>query len=193
MTTYIGLLRAINLAGRNSVAMADLREMLSGLGFTDARSLLQSGNVLFRSRPRTTPQLERLVEAELRTQLAVETDFMVRTADEWDEVVARNPFRKEAERDPGHLLVFFLKDATDAASVKALQAAINGPEIVRGDGRQAYIVYPDGVGRSRLTSALMEKKLGTRGTGRNWNTVLKLHALAALPPSRPEALRRATP
>ena len=77
--------------------------------------------------------------------------------------------------------MFCLKDAPDAADVKALQAAVKDREVIRADGRQAYIVYPDGIGRSRLTSALIEKKLGTRGTGRNWNTVVKLNALACGP------------
>jgi uncharacterized protein (DUF1697 family) len=72
----------------------------------------------------------------------------------------------------------FLKSATNAKDVKAVQAAITGSEIVRGDGRHLYIVYPDGIGRSRLTNALLEKKLGIRGTARNWNTVLKLAAFA---------------
>jgi uncharacterized protein (DUF1697 family) len=63
--------------------------------------------------------------------------------------------------------------------VTALQKAIVGREIVRAQGRSAYIVYPDGIGRSKLTAAMIEKKLGTRGTGRNWNTVLKLAALAS--------------
>jgi len=179
MTTYIGLLRAINLAGRNRVGMADLRDMLSSLGFEDPRTLLQSGNVLFRSRPRTVVQLERQLEAELRSRIKVETDFMVRTAEEWKGIVERNPFKKEAVRDPGHLLVFCFKDAPEAARVKALQAAVKGREVVRADGRHAYITYPDGVGRSLLTTAIIEKTLGTRGTGRNWNTVLKLHALAS--------------
>jgi uncharacterized protein (DUF1697 family) len=62
--------------------------------------------------------------------------------------------------------------------VEALRAATIGPEVVRADGRQLYIVYPNGLGRSRLTNTAIEKKLGTRGTGRNWNTVLRLGALA---------------
>jgi uncharacterized protein (DUF1697 family) len=181
VTTYIGLLRAINLAGRNVVPMAGLRDMLLRLGLTEPRSLLQSGNVLFQSRPRTAAQLEKTLEAELKKQFAVDTDFMVRTADEWATIVERNPFPKEAASDPGHLLVFCLKDAPDAARVKALQSAIKGREIVHAVGRQAYIVFPDGVGRSRLTSAMIEKNLGTRGTGRNWNTVVRLHALTAAP------------
>ena len=72
----------------------------------------------------------------------------------------------------------FLKDAPDREQVTALQKAITGREVVRAKGRHAYVVYPDGIGRSRLTSALIEKKLTTRGTGRNWNTVVKIGALA---------------
>ena len=74
-----------------------------------------------------------------------------------------------------------MKDAPDAAAVSALQAAIEGPESVRADGRQLYVVYPAGIGRSKLTLKLIEKQLGTRSTGRNWNTVLKIAAMAATP------------
>jgi uncharacterized protein (DUF1697 family) len=176
MSTHIALLRGINLPSHKQVAMADLRDLLTKLGFADARSLLQSGNVVFRSASRSTAQLERLLEAESQKRLGLQTDFFVRTAEEWNAVVAGNPFHAEAKRDPGHLVVMCLKEAPDTGSVKALQAAIVGREVVRAEGRHAYIVYPDGIGRSRLTLTLIEKKLGTRGTGRNWNTVLKLWA-----------------
>ncbi len=175
--TYVALLRAINLPHHKQVAMADLRDLLTQLGFVDPRSLLQSGNLLFRSGARSGAQLERLLEKEAASRLALETDFFVRTAAEWQSVIAHNPFRKEAERDPARLVVIFLKDAPSAKAVKALQVAITGTEVVRAAGRHAYIVYPNGTGRSRLTNALIEKHLGTRGTGRNWNTVLKLGAL----------------
>jgi uncharacterized protein (DUF1697 family) len=178
MGLHIALLRGINVGGHKQVAMADLRDLLTRLGFADARSLLQSGNLLFRSEAQTGAQLERLLESEAEKRLGHHIDFFVRTAEQWKTIVADNPFRKEAGRDPGHLLVMCFKEAADVQAVKALQAAITGPEVIRAKGRQAYIVYPDGVGRSRLTHTLIEKKLGTRGTGRNWNTVLKLGALA---------------
>jgi uncharacterized protein (DUF1697 family) len=176
--TYIALLRAVNLAGHQQVAMADLRDVLTRLGFADVRSLLQSGNLVFRTDARAGAQLERSLEAAAAKRLALQTGFFVRTAAEWKAVVAHNPFVDEAKRDPAHLVAMFLKDAPAAGDIEALQAAITGPEVVRAEGRQAYIVYPSGIGRSRLTTALIEKKLGTRGTGRNWNTVLKLAALA---------------
>lgn len=178
MTVHIALLRAINLGGRNRVAMADLRDFLSQLGFDEPRSLLQSGNLVFRSDTRSPAAVERRLEAEAARHLGFETDFFVRSAAEWGTIVAGNPFPEEARRDPQRLLVMCLKDAPAAGDVRALREAIRGRETVRTDGRTAYIVYPDGVGRSRLTTALLEKKLRTRGTGRNWNTVLKLAAAA---------------
>lgn len=177
MRIHLALLRGINVGGHKQVAMADLRDLLTQLGFVDAQSLLQSGNLVFRSDARTGAHLERLLEAEAAQRLALQTDFFVRTAEEWKAVVAHNPFREEAERDPGHLVAMFLKEAPNAKDVDALRAAITGPEVFRVEGRQAYIVYPRGIGRSRLTNTLIEKKFGTRVTGRNWNTVLKLGAL----------------
>jgi uncharacterized protein (DUF1697 family) len=178
MTTHIALLRGVNVGGKTKIAMADLRAMLADLGFGDPRSLLQSGNLVFRSDKFTGTGLERLLEAETEKRLGLKTDFFVRTPEEWEAVIANNPFPKEAESDPSHLVVMFLNKAPDAKDVEALQAAIAGREIVRASGRQAYITYPDGIGDSKLTITVIEKKLGSRGTGRNWNTVLKLGALA---------------
>src|SRR4051812_5769091 len=177
MTGYIALLRAVNVAGHNKIGMADLRELLTELGFADARSLLQSGNLLFQSALGTSAEVERVLERGARKRLGLETDFFARTAKDWKKLVADNPFPEQAQRDPGHLVVMFLKDAPPRENVAALEKAIVGREVVRAKGRHAYIVYPDGIGRSRLTTALIEKKLDTRGTGRNWNTVLKLGAL----------------
>jgi uncharacterized protein (DUF1697 family) len=157
--------------------MADLREMLTDLGFEDVRSLLQTGNLVFRS-AKSGAALERVLESEAGKRLGLTTDFFVRTPKELSEIVRRNPFPDEARNDPSHLVVMFLKDAPKASAVSALRQAINGPETVRAIGKQLYITYPAGIGRSKLTNALVESKLGTRGTGRNWNTVLKLAEMA---------------
>jgi len=178
MTTHIALLRGVNVGGKTKIAMADLRAMLADLGFGEPRTLLQSGNAVFRSDKLTGADLERLLEMETEKRLGLKTDFFVRTPEEWKEVLASNPFPEEAKSDPSHLVVMFLNRAPDAADVAALQAAIKGREVVRAAGRQAYLVYPDGIGESKLTISVIEKKLGSRGTGRNWNTVLKLGALA---------------
>src|SRR5262245_5570965 len=113
MTIHIGLLRAINLAGLNKVGMADLRALLVELGLKDGQTLLQSGNVVFRNDRGTGAQLERRLEDGAKKRLGIETDFFVRTAADLKTIIAGNPFPDEAKNDPGHLLVFFLKDAPD--------------------------------------------------------------------------------
>ena len=178
MTTHIALLRAINVGGTKPISMSDLREFFGELGFEDVRSLLQTGNVAFRGGTKAGAALEHLLESEAEQRLGLSTTFVVRTAKEWAAIVALNPFAKEAAKDPSHLVVLFLKDAPRAASAKALQAANTGPEIIRLVAKQLYIVYPAGIGRSKLTNKLIESKLGTSGTGRNWNTVLKIAELA---------------
>lgn len=178
MTRYVALLRAVNLGPHNKVAMADLRELLAGLGMSEPRSWLQSGNLVFGTDGAEPPELEQRIEDAARESLGLDTDVFVRSAAEWRDVLAANPFPEEADRDPSHLLVLVLKEAPGAAEVAALQEAIPGREVVRVEGRHAYAVYPDGIARSRLTTARIERKLGTRVTGRNWNTVRKLAALA---------------
>ena len=181
MLQYVALLRGINVGGHKNVAMADLIQLCTRLGLKNTRSFLNTGNLIFQAEKKSERARELLLEEEVKKRLSLETVFCIRDAREWQAVIAGNPLREEARRDPSHLLVLFLKSPVNATSVKALQAAIKGPEIVRGKGRQVYIAYPDGIGRSRLTPSLIESKLGTRGTGRNWNTVLKIGAMTASP------------
>ena len=176
MTTQIALLRAVNVGGIK-VSMADLRALIIDLGFDGVHTLLNSGNAVFRSKSTAGADLEKLLETEFAQRVGRPTEFFVRAAEEWESVIARNPMTDEARRDPGHLLVVVLKRTATNQEVDALRAAIDGPEVVKADGKQAYIYYPAGVGQSKLTAKLIEKKLGCPGTGRNWNTVLKLAAM----------------
>jgi uncharacterized protein (DUF1697 family) len=182
-TSYIALLRGVNVGGNKSIAMVDLRDLAADLGFTDPHTLLQSGNLVFRTAA-AVAGLERLLERETHKRLGIETDFLVRSASDWNAIIAGNPFLDEARRDPGHLVVMCFKDAVAPKHVEALQASITGPEIVRARGTHAYITYPAGQGTSRLTTARIDKALGTRGTARNWNTVLKLAAVASAPTAK---------
>jgi uncharacterized protein (DUF1697 family) len=180
MTSYVALLRGINVGGNKMVAMAELREMLAALGFADPKTLLQSGNAVFRCAAKPCAKLEALLEAETAKRLGVTCEYHVRTAAELRAAIEANPLKAEAKKDPSHLLVSFFKAPLDTAKVKAAQAAIAGPEIVRCDGRHLYMFYPAGIGNSKA-GAVVDKALGVRGTARNWNTVLKLTALTDAP------------
>lgn len=148
--------------------------MVELLGFGAVRSVLQSGNLVLDGGRRGAGAIERMLEAETAKRLGLEVSYFVRGAEELGRVAAANPFVKEAARDPSHLVVVFLKEAVEAKAVKGLQAAIVGPEEVRAAGRELYAWYPAGIGTSKLTNAVIERKLGVRGTARNWNTVMKL-------------------
>ena len=176
---YIGLLRAINVTGRNKVGMASLRDLLSGCGLDDPRSLLQSGNLVFGSSDRSTAELEGLLQTAARERLGLDTDFMVRTDAEWHRIVSDNPVPDAARDDPAHLVLQVLHAAVEHERFAGLQQAIIAREVVRGAGRHAYLVYPDGIGNSKLTYPVIARHLGVPSTGRNWNTVLKLAAMVA--------------
>jgi uncharacterized protein (DUF1697 family) len=177
MTSYVALLRGINVGGNKMVAMAELREMLTGLGFDDPRTLLQSGNAVFRGKTQAPAKLEALLETEMTRRFRMSCDFHVRTAEELAAAIAANPLVAEARKNPSYFTVTFYKQPLDKGLVKAAQAAIDGPEIVRADGRHLYMLWPDGQGRSKA-GIVVGRILKVHGTARNWNTVLKLAALA---------------
>jgi uncharacterized protein (DUF1697 family) len=150
--------------------MDDLRALFVKLGFTEARTLLNSGNVVFRADRRPDATLEKLLETETEKKFKVKAEYFVRTTQEMQAIVAANPFPKEAKTDPARLHVVFLKDDVSAKDVGAVGLANKGPESIKGGTKCVYVYYPDGAGESKL-------RLPWLGTGRNWNTVLKLIAL----------------
>lgn len=157
--------------------MADLRDAMEGCGLTDVRTLLQSGNATFSSSRRSTSGDEQAIRSSLREQCGIDTDVFVRTAASWKAIIDDNPFSAESRADPGRLLVMVFASAVSRTAVSRLQASIAGREKIITAGTHGYLVYPDGIGRSKLTGAIIERALGTRATARNWNTVLKLRGI----------------
>ncbi|MEV0086364.1 DUF1697 domain-containing protein [Saccharopolyspora sp. NPDC050642] len=177
MHTYIALLRAVNLAGRGRVAMADLRDLVTAAGHGDVATYLQSGNVVFTS-DRTDPEV---LSADLRQRLAgelgVDTQVLVRTGTEITGIAAHQPFQ-EAQPDHAKLHVAFLAAEPDPGRAAQLTVPDGAPEELHLAGREVYLHYPAGAGRSRLTAAYLEKWLGVGVTARNWKTVTALAGLA---------------
>ncbi len=172
MARYVALLRAVNV-GKCKVPMAELRAMAEDLGLEVPKTLLQSGNLVFGS-SKSESALETLLEKEAEKRFGFPIDFMVRSREHWEAIIDANPYPKQAKDDAAHLVVLALKKAPSSDALKTLRAAIKGPETVELNGREAYLHYPDDIGHSKLTNTVLEKKLGVPGTGRNWNTVLKL-------------------
>ena len=172
MTTYIALLKGINVGGNRRLPMADLKAALTDAGFGNVRTILASGNVVLDATETDPAALESRLASETRARLGVTTDYMVRDGDQWRAMIAANPFSDAAETDPAHLLVVVMKTQTEESKAKAYLDTYDGPERVAIIGREIFIHYPDGQGTSRLSIP----RLGN-GTARNWNTATRLAAL----------------
>jgi uncharacterized protein (DUF1697 family) len=170
------LLRGVNLAGRNRVAMGELRELLTDGGFADVRTHLQSGNVLLSS-TRSPARVGREVERVLAAALGLELAVIVRTRDELARIVERNPLKRVAT-DPKRYQVTFLAEKLPESVVRELRALAVAKEKLVADGRELYAWHPEGVARSKLWARLAGRDLGVAATSRNWTTVTRLLALA---------------
>lgn len=168
---YVALLRGINLGSKRRIAMADLRSWLTGLGYTDVRTLLQSGNAVFRTAKRAAT-VRKEVEAALAEHAGFAVDCVLRTADELRAVVAADPFGTVAD-DGARYLVSFLDVP---ARWPELDPAAYEPERVHLADREAYFWVPTGIQKSKILAAFPARK-GETATIRNWNTVTKLVAM----------------
>jgi uncharacterized protein (DUF1697 family) len=175
MAVYIALLRGVNVGG-NLLKMERLREVCAELGFQNARTYVQSGNVVFKAQgtaARWAEALEKRLAAEARLPVSV----IVRTAAEMGRVVAGNPFLRERGIDLARLHVTFLAEEPAKAGLERLGKLKAGTDRFRCIGRKIYLHCPNGYGKSRLSNNAIEKVLALRATTRNWNTVNTLYEM----------------
>lgn len=173
---FVALLRAVNVGGRK-VTMKELKEEAEKLGYTNARTLVASGNLVFDTKKTPDAKLETTLEAAIEKAFGLFSEVMVRNPDEWAAIIKANPFPKKAKDDPAHLVCVVCKDKPDAKAIdawlKGFREKYDKGEQLKVSGREIYIDYGPSIGQSKL---ILPKKLVT-GTARNWNTVLKLQAM----------------
>lgn len=178
MPTWIALLRAINVGGRNMVSMPALREALAADGFGDVRTYVQSGNIVVRSPQRSAASVGKRMGALLEHEYGLTVPVIVRSPGELASVIDANPFPAAAAERPKLLNVTFLAGDPDADGVAAIHEDALTRDVCRVDGRHLYVDYVDGVHGSKLTPTYFSRRLGVDGTARNWRTVLALAELA---------------
>lgn len=172
MPTYISLLRAVNVGGRK-MSMATLRETCEALGWQNVRTYIQSGNILFETAESNPTKLQMMLEARIVAMFGYESAVLLRTVPQMQAIVANNPFVAH-ETTPAKLHVAFLSGEATAAQVAQLAPFCTTGEQVYLLGTELYLWYSNGGGASKLTTNVIEKKLGVIATARNWNTVRKL-------------------
>jgi uncharacterized protein (DUF1697 family) len=175
MTAFVALLRSVNLAKTSRMTMADLRAAVAGLGLAEVRTIAHTGNILFEA-DGGAAALEQAIHAAIEEAFGFNTEVFVRDAAGFAALIEHNPFPDYARADPAHLLAMVMRQAPPAEAVAAARAAIVGREEIAAVGADVYLWYPDAIGPSKFTGALIERRLGAPGTTRNWNTVLKIAA-----------------
>jgi uncharacterized protein (DUF1697 family) len=179
MPVIIALLRGVNLTSYNRMKMEDLRIVCKSLKFRDVQTYIQSGNVVFRTDENDPVKLAQRLEDAISKKFGFRPAVVVRTTNELRKVVAKNPFAKRDGINPSNLAVFFHADdpGKDArAQALALKAAC--PEELYFNGRELYIYFPEGQGRTKLPLAKIARIVKTPATARNWNSVTKLLEMA---------------
>jgi uncharacterized protein (DUF1697 family) len=178
MPVIVSLLRGVNVGGHNPVRMNTLRDLYESLGLRRAQTFIQSGNVICAAPERGLDRLAPRIEDAIERSFGFRCGVILRTVSELREVVARNPFATRPGIDPAKLLVTFLAGDADPQGLGELLAMDAAPEELRMDGRQVYVYFPSGMARPKLSWARIGKIVKTPATGRNWNTVRKLLAMA---------------
>jgi uncharacterized protein (DUF1697 family) len=171
-SAYVALLRGINLGGRQ-LPMKDLVAMFERAGCTNVRSYIQSGNVVFIAAEKVAMGLSAVIEKAIRTRFKYDAPVVLRSAAELATVARKNPYLA-AGAEPKSLYVAFLASAPPSASVAGLDPKRSPPDEFVVKGRDVYLRLPNGAGKSKLTNAYFDSKLGTTSTIRNWATVQRL-------------------
>lgn len=174
MTMYAALLRAVNVGGRK-VPMQDLKAVFEAQGHEQVVSYIQSGNVVFDGKGKAAT-LARDLSAAIEGAFGLKTPVVLRSKAELTKVIDQNPYL-DRTTDGTKLHAVFLGDKPTATAIATLDPDRSPPDEFTVLGKQIYILAPNGVGQSKLTIDWFEKRLGTVGTNRNWNTVNKLLAL----------------
>ncbi len=177
MKTFIGLLRGINVGGNKGVPMAKLRELCGELGWQNAQTYIQSGNVVFSANGKPAAletQLERAIEKHFGFPVPV----IVRAATDWPTYIKTNPFLKACEKEANHVMLCLSKISPKTDALKGLRERAADGERLEHIGDALWIHFAQGVARSKLSPALLDRMVGSTVTSRNWLTVLKLQELA---------------
>ncbi len=171
MTHRIILFRGMNTGGVRA-PVPELRSMAAAMGLKNPRTLAASGNLVVES-DKTTDALEHDIEAAMDKTFGLKVAAMVRTPDQWARLVAANPFPDEAAAHPARMVAMVMKDGIKAGALEACRELAEGGERVEAIDDVLYFWFPNGQGESGIFKEATPRMLGM-GTGRNWNTVLKL-------------------
>lgn len=178
MPVVISMLRGVNLGPHNRIKMEVLRSVYEKAECEDPRTYVQSGNVIFRTGEKNSAKLAVKIQKAINDEFGFRPDVILRSTKELKAAISANPFAKRANLEPGKLLVTFLADEPSRDAQAMLRDLKTQGEELHLKGRELYIYFPDGAGRSKLPWSSLAKLMKTTGTARNWNSVVAMLEIA---------------
>jgi uncharacterized protein (DUF1697 family) len=181
MQTYIALLRGINVSGHNIIKMAELRQLCTELGFENVTTYIQSGNIIFQSKEKNKSKIENIIIDAIKKQFNYTINTLVLTKAALKTIFTLNPFIQQKDIDISKIYVTLLKNTPDLSLTSHLEKAraFNNDDfkIIH---KSVYLHYQNSARFSKLSNNLIEKKLKSPATSRNWKTITKLVELSNL-------------
>lgn len=175
-TTFVALLRGINVGGKNKLPMKDLVDLFTRTGCTEVRTFIQSGNIIFQAEPDDALEIPDRVTAQIAERHRLRVPVILRSVDQLRAVSSGNPFLQAGVSEE-ILHVMFLANRPDPVRVASLDPNRSAPDAFSVRGQEIYLKFPHGVAETRLSNSYFDSKLATISTGRNWRTVTTLLAL----------------
>jgi uncharacterized protein (DUF1697 family) len=172
-STYVALLRGVNVGGKHKLPMKELVEICSKNECGNVRTYIQSGNVVFTAPASVAKRLAHTLAKKIEQHFGFPVPVVLRSREQLEQVARNNPFLK-AGKPESTLYVSFLTDEPTAEAIGKLDPNRSAPDEFRVVGSEIYFYFPNGLGNSKLTSAYFDSRLATVGTARNWTTLLKL-------------------
>lgn len=171
MVQYVSLLRGINVAGKNKINMQALRDLYESLGFTQVKSYIQSGNVMFVSSQRSKSLVSDLITDKITKTWGLKVEVLVKSKNELQRIIKNNPYQTLTRDDPSKLHISFLFDKVSEKLIDELTKIHSGQDTWSAADDLIYLHCPNGYGRTKLTNARLERVLGVLVTTRNFKTV----------------------
>ena len=175
MKTYISFLRSVNMAGHNLIKMTELANLFIDLGFGNAKTYIQSGNVIFNhDREASSAFLSESIEKAILKKFSLPISVMTRKIDDLVKLAASNPYLTEPGFDPSKMAVIFLHETPLDSQIQKVADVNFPPDKFKIIGEEIFIYCPNGFGKTKLYTGFFEKKMTTTGTARNWKTITTL-------------------
>jgi uncharacterized protein (DUF1697 family) len=173
-TSYISMLRGINVSGRNIIKMDRLKSLYQSLGFDEVSTYIQSGNVMFSTKNQTPKVLEEMISSAIATAFGFEVPVMILDRNSLAQIIQNNPFSEDDDKDEAFFHVTFLADEPVSFDQEAILAKKQADEAIVFTPKAIYLYCPNGYGNTKLNNNFLEHQLNLKATTRNWKTTCML-------------------